>query len=92
MINITVVSETNRSIELVPLNTFISQNHTFSNNLITNISYNNYIVKLSDINSNFSSNTFSFVKDRMINDVVLFTILVIILICIFVFIGYLKKL
>ena len=91
-INISVLSEINRTIEIIPITSMSIQNTLFSNQYTNNITYSNYIIKLGTIHTNFSNNSFIAVKNSMIGDFTNLFILFTMLICIYFFIGYLKKL
>ena len=90
MINLTIQG-TDRSIEIINIgtNSIISKVNTSEYSLIP---YDNYLVKLTEIQSNITVNSIQLTQNKLLNDVVLLFILGSIVVCSIYFFKYSKKL
>jgi len=91
MINLTIVSQNNRTFETVRIENLQTISRNFTNETL-NLNYDNYLLKIVDINSNFSMSGFWNITDnKLLNDISYIVLIFIMIILVVVFIKYLKK-
>ena len=90
MINLTIQSENLRTIDLIQLSDF-SITQSFLNNQTVNTSYDNYIVKILNVDTSFTINNLWANADKLTGSILFIVIISIILIAVMVFMQYLKK-
>ena len=91
MINLTIISQNNRTFETVRIENLQTISRNFTNETL-NLNYDNYLLKIVDINSNFSMSGFWNITDnKLLNDISYIVLIFIMIILVVVFIKYLKK-